>query len=211
MPVDHTSRDEDILYQWEQYGKGGVGRLYWDLRDREISGCIRRGARVIVDAGCGEGVTLKKLLSLYPGRDISGIDIDPRNIAICRGHDLPVKQGDILALDIPDGSVDCCIMSEVLEHIEDYGLALLEAKRFLKEGGDLIVVFPNDIIFKIARLLTLRFREAFYDTGHLRQLAPGKVMSSLKQLGYRIVRVKNIPFMFWGLSLYCIIVARKRK
>ncbi len=209
MPVDHTLRDKNILYQRKQYNKGGLGRLYWDYRDKVIFKNIKEDSNVILDVGCGEGITLEKLLKTYPDKDIRGIDINRENIEICRTYDLPVSEGDILDLDITDESIDCCILSEVIEHIKDYDLALIEIKRILRKGGKLIIVFPNDFVFKFARLVTFKFKEAFYDAGHLQQLAPESMREFLKRLGFEIIKIENIPFLFWNLSLHCIIVVRK--
>ena len=209
MPVDHTLRDKNILYQRRQYNKGGLGRLYWDYRDKVIFKNIEENSSVILDVGCGEGITLEKLLKAYPDKDIKGVDINEENIDICKSYNLSVLKGDILNLDIANETVDCCILSEVIEHVKNYSSALIEIKRILRKGGKLIIVFPNDFVFKFARIATFRFREAFYNPGHVRQWIPRSMKRCLKSLGFEIVKLKNIPFLFWPVSLHCIIVARK--
>lgn len=211
MPVDIKPRKQEVLYQREQYEKGGIGRLYWNYRDKSIFENIQRNARVILDAGCGEGVTLEKLCKSFPDRDVKGIDINPENIDICKKYNLPVSQGDLLDLDIPDKSVDCCVFSEVVEHLENYDAALTEIYRVLKKGGRLIIIFPNDLMFKFARILCFKFKEAFYDPGHVRQWVPRMMKKCLKNQGFKIVRTKNIPFLCWLVSLHCVIVADKKE
>lgn len=49
------------LLQREQYAKGGIGRWYWDFRDRRTFFYIKE-EKNILDVGCGEGITLGKLL-----------------------------------------------------------------------------------------------------------------------------------------------------
>jgi ubiquinone/menaquinone biosynthesis C-methylase UbiE len=209
MPVDYTFRDRNVLYQRKQYEKGGPGKLYWDYRDKSILQNIEKDSNVILDLGCGEGITLEKLLKAYPYKDIRGIDITKENVEICRKYNLPVREGNILDLDIPDASIDCCILSEVIEHIEECDLAFSGIKRILKKGGKLIIIFPNDFVFKCVRLLTFKFREAFYEVGHLHKFTPRDIKVRLECLGFKIIKIKNIPFFFWGLSLHCLIVARK--
>lgn len=207
MPVDHLSRDKDKLYQRTQYNKGGIGRLCWDYRDRIILKNIRKNADIILDLGCGEGITLEKLRRAFPGKNIRGIDINKENIDICRSFNLPAEEGNIFSLNIPSGSINCCILSEVIEHLEDYDTALRQIKRVLKEGGQLLIIFPNDFIFKFYRIAALKFKEAFYDPGHLRRFTPGVMASCLKRLGFKIIRIENIPFYFWNISPHCLIVA----
>ena len=90
MPV--TS--ESSLSQRGQYAKGGIGRFYWDWRDREALKYIKESHSVILDIGCGEGITLERLRNLYPGKTILGLDVMKENVGICNKHHLPVVLGD---------------------------------------------------------------------------------------------------------------------
>jgi ubiquinone/menaquinone biosynthesis C-methylase UbiE len=208
MPVDSkVLANEQILYQWQQYEKGGIGRLYWDYRDREIMRHVK-GSRIL-DIGCGEGITLGKMVNRFPEKAISGIDSLQENVKICKKHDLPVENGDVYDLRFADGSVDCCLLIEVVEHLEDHRRALKEIHRVLKAGGLLILLFPNDRNFKISRILTGKLREAFYDAGHVRQWTPGSMKSALRSIGFRILKMQNLPFLLWTFSLHSIVVADK--
>jgi len=211
MPVDCKPREQEVIYQREQYQKGGIGRLYWDYRDKSIFENIPKDGKVILDAGCGEGVTLEKLYKMFPDKNVKGIDLNSENIKICKKYNLPVSKGNLLDLDVPDESIDCCVLSEVIEHLEDYNTALREIRRVLKKGSRLIIVFPNDFMFKLARILCLKFKEAFYDPGHVRQWYPRMMKKHLKKLGFEKIRSKNIPFLYWPISLHCVVTADKRK
>jgi SAM-dependent methyltransferase len=94
MPVNYEqSNGEDVLYQRDQYKKGGLTRLYWDYRDKIILENIPSDAKFIVDAGCGEGITLEKIFRFYPDRKISGIDISPRISQFASSMDYPQLRG----------------------------------------------------------------------------------------------------------------------
>ena len=41
---------------------------------------------MIVDLGCGEGLTLEKLISKFPTTEILGIDLLEENVEICSRH-----------------------------------------------------------------------------------------------------------------------------
>ena len=209
MPVTECSKTKTI-YQRDQYAKGGIGRWHWDKRDQLALSLVRSTDNTIVDVGCGEGITLEKLHSLFPEKRVSGIDTLTENINICRNHGCIVKQGDVYDLPYPAKSVDCVLFLEVIEHLEYPEIAIQEIHRILAPGGRLVIVFPNDMIFKIARILTLRFREAAYDPGHLRQWTPHEMRIFLNKQGLTCSFSRNIPFYLWPISLHCVMAAEKR-
>lgn len=208
MPVDHGLSSKNIIYQRSQYQKGGLGKQYWDYRDRQALSFIK-DEQSIIDIGCGEGITLKKLIKKFPDKNIRGIDYSRENVGICKKHGLPVKYGSVYDLKIEDNSVDCVIFLEVIEHLNNPRKALKEIHRILKKNGLLILLFPNDKIFKIARILTFKFKEAFYDPGHTEQWTPKEIKKTLGKLSFKIIKIKNIPFFSWAVSLHCLVVARK--
>lgn len=207
MPVDTNLAKEGMIYQRDQYAKGGLGVRYWDYRDKVALSHVT-GKR-IVDIGCGEGITLEKLVRLYPDRQIVGIDSEPENIKICQIHGLPIQYGTVFDLPFEDNSIDCILFFEVIEHLYEPEKALAEIRRVLKPLGRLALIFPNDRMFMISRLLTGMFREAFYDAGHVRQWTPSKIRKALKAAGFSILVQRNLPFLFWSISLHHLSVAEK--
>ncbi len=209
MPVTKFDQQQETIYQREQYAKGGIGRWHWDKRDQSALNLVRPTDLTIVDIGCGEGITLEKIHRLFPDRKVLGIDILPENVDICRRQGYNVKQGDVYNLPLPSESVDFVLLMEVIEHLEDSEIAIKEIHRVLVSGGRLVIVFPNDRVFKIARILTLRFQEATYDPGHVRQWKPHDMRNLLNIQGFTSVFSRNIPFYLWPISLHCIIAADK--
>ena len=210
MPVTaHDSRQETI-YQRAQYDKGGLGRLYWDYRDDVALSFLDRNDRFVLDVGCGEGITLEKLATRFPESRILGIDLIEENIEICRRHGLAVQLGSASKIELPDSSVDAVLLMEVIEHLERPETILFEILRVLRPNGKLVIVFPNDASFKLARLATLRFKEAAYDAGHLRQWTPREIEPFISTIGFEPLATRITPFFFWRLSLHGITFARKR-
>jgi ubiquinone/menaquinone biosynthesis C-methylase UbiE len=211
MPVDlsHKIDKKNILYQRDAYDKSVITKEYWDYRDRQVFKYIESNHLKIVDVGSGEGITLERLIKEFPGRKIVGVDYSKENIAICSRHNLPVLHSDVYDLPFESNSIDICIFLEVIEHLDKPEMALREIQRILRVGGRTIIIFPNDFTFKIARVMTGKLREAFYDAGHTRQWMPKSLAHLLKETGFRIVAQKNIPFVFWLLSLHHITVADK--
>ncbi len=53
-----------------------------------------------------------------------------------------IRNEDLTRLTLDSGSVDVIVATDVLEHVPNYGAALAECFRSLKEGGSLIVTVP---------------------------------------------------------------------
>jgi ubiquinone/menaquinone biosynthesis C-methylase UbiE len=207
MPVDVGLNKDGMIYQREQYAKGGIGVRYWDYRDEVAFRYV--AGNVIIDVGCGEGITLEKLLKTFPGKNIRGVDAEDENIRICTDHNLPVIAGDVYQLPFEDNSVDCVLFSEVIEHLDHPESALAEIRRVLQPEGRVIIIFPNDFMFKVSRMLTGMVKEALYDPGHVKQWTPDKIRHSLTSQGFSIIKGHSLPFVLWPVCLHHIAVAQK--
>lgn len=207
MPVTAGTRKKEIS-QRAQYALGGIGRRYWDYRDR-IALRYVLGPRML-DTGCGEGITLEKLVDRFPEAEVQGIDVDFTNVEICRKHGLPAKQGDIYDLPFGESEFDTCICMEVIEHLERPERAVAEMARVTRTGGRLVIVYPIDWAMWMARIMCLRFREARFDPGHVRQWNRRDVEHLLKESGYHPVAFRGIPLPL-PFMLHGVIVGAKVK
>ena len=87
--------------------------------------------------------------------------------------------------------------------------ALTELHCALRPGGRLILIFPNDRMFKIARLGMAKFREAFYDPGHVKQWTPVTIKKELTNAGFSVIHRQNLPFGVWPYCLHHLVVGEK--
>lgn len=98
----------------------------------------------VLDAGCGMGFHLVAMELL---RDVraTGLDSDPERLGFAARQGLAARllTGDVQRLPFDDSSFDRVLMSEVLEHVPDDALALLEAHRVLRAGGVLALSVPH--------------------------------------------------------------------
>lgn len=100
------------------------------------------GGSSILDVGCGLGDLLAHLPDEY---QIAGVDFSNANVAYTSkriGARGPVRQASIYALPYPDSHFDVVVCLEVIEHIENDGLAVSELHRVTKPGGLLIASVP---------------------------------------------------------------------
>ena len=178
------------MSQHERYEKGGLGRWYWDYRDRAALSFIGEGP--MLDVGCGEMITTRKIPGAF------GIDLDRGDV---RGsvYDLPFKTDTF-------GTV---LLLEVIEHLKRPWRALQEIHRVLKPGGKIIVLFPNDRTFKVAWFLFGMWGEIGRNRGHIWQWKPLTVWAGLYLSRFNNFKTRSIPFRFWPLSLHHIIVGEK--
>ncbi len=96
---------------------------------------------IILDVGCGTG-DLMVLLRPYC-HYIIGVEPTHINREIVLSKELTVRYGVAEALPKADQSVDMVVMADVIEHLYNPSLALVEAWRVLIPGGILIITTPN--------------------------------------------------------------------
>jgi len=106
---------------------------------------LEPGTRLL-EVGCGVGAVMAVLGEEFPGIDLTGVDIEARQLAFARTHlaDAGVKatlmQADALALPFHDQSFDHVWMMWFLEHVAEPVAALREARRVLAPGGAITAI-----------------------------------------------------------------------
>lgn len=95
----------------------------------------------IIEIGCGEGWLSEKILSNHQIK-LTMVDIiDQRKTLL--DADFMCADCSTSRLNINDSSVDLLIATQVIEHLENPSFFFNEAKRVLKEGGYLLLSYPN--------------------------------------------------------------------
>lgn len=98
----------------------------------------------VLDVGCGQGIDLVEFARA--GAAVTGLDLTPRHVELARAHlaaldlDGTVVEGDSEEMPFPDRSFDRVTSNGVLHHTPRIDLALAEARRVLRPGGDARVI-----------------------------------------------------------------------
>ncbi|MFB9149818.1 class I SAM-dependent methyltransferase [Roseovarius ramblicola] len=115
-----------------------------DTGERIVAILKDRGARDVLDIGCGHG-GLARLL-VREGHSVIGIDPDPGAIAAARDKvpEAQFQASGAEALPFGPGRFDACVFLNSLHHVPVPLMkrALHEALRVLRPGGEVIVVEP---------------------------------------------------------------------
>ncbi len=144
----------------------------------------------ILDIGCGSGDFLG-LLKADRRNTLYGMDVSPAALAIAAQKDFVHKTfvGDLIRReDIPEEMFDAIVASEVLEHIDDYELAIRNISGILRDGGHL--------------LLTVPYRQKYWTahddfSGHVRRFEPGELEAALRETGFFVTTSYS-----WGNFIY---------
>ena len=115
------------------------------LADRLIAMADVPASAAILDVACGLGGTLRLLNARQERARLTGLNLDPRQIALCRrlvaarGNTLGWLVGDAGRLPLADAAFDAVLCIEAMFHFADRGQFLGEAARVLRPGGVLVV------------------------------------------------------------------------
>lgn len=139
----------------------------------------------VLDVGCGQGVFLTELQSVFSHVQPFGLDISPAAIDLAQSR---VHGGQFWNMDLVKEHInrrfDLVICSEVLEHIKDDTAALKHLSAMT--GKYLIVTTPQG-----------RMRLSELVMGHVRNYRYGELVQKLEQAGFKVIRVVE-----WGFPFY---------
>ncbi len=157
-------------------------------------------ANSILDIGCGEGFTLKKLEEGKIGKNNEGVDYSRDAVSLGKRiyPELKLFEGNVYGLKYKDKSFDLSLCTEVLEHLDDPVKAVKEIKRVSSK----YVVFsvPNEPFFIMANFLRGKYLKNFGNhPEHINHWTAIGFERFLKKQGLTVIKSKH-PFA-WSLVL----------
>jgi len=169
----------------------------WDVWKRFISEWLdditegREETLRILDAGCGDGINLRGVSTVFEQLDRSfrlfGMDYNVTRARKAKGLADGIFVGDMLSPPLKKEKFDIILCNHVLEHIPDDVKALKELRNLLSSSGLLVLGVPNEGCV-LARLRNHFVQPSIAKTTDHVHFYTWKTLSKRLQLsGWRIV------------------------
>jgi ubiquinone/menaquinone biosynthesis C-methylase UbiE len=158
-PVSNDELFEAEARQWDEHApryeeKRGQDALYMAGVDAAVDALGARPGEVILDAGCGTGLTVRKYLR--PGMQVVALDLSMGSLERLRTS-LPstgavvLVRGNLMALPFADKTFDRVLCANAIQHIPGEALrrqCLRELARVTRSGGRVVISAHNLSISK---------------------------------------------------------------
>src|SRR5262249_47424856 len=141
--VDHSSHEQFYEYYARASQQNETIQRFRSIRDSALRILRRDRPKIpkleVADVGCGAGT--QSILWAELGHRVHGLDINApllelaRERAVRQGYPIEFKVGTTVAMPWADGSMDVCLVIELLEHVVEWRKCLDECTRVLRPGG----------------------------------------------------------------------------
>jgi len=161
---------------------------YWQRGRYQAVTRLASGYRRVLDVGCGSS----RIIGAIPG--MVGLDIQLHKLRYARRYGNTLVHGSIFELPFADGSFDCVICSEVIEHIPAQEKPFDELSRVLTTGGRLILGTPDYDRWRWRALewLYARLSPGGYADEHITHYTQANLGPYLQGKGFEIEGVEYV-------------------
>ncbi|NIO87116.1 MAG: methyltransferase domain-containing protein, partial [Candidatus Aminicenantes bacterium] len=161
---------------------------------RVILSVSRPGAKLL-EIGCARGYLLK--LAKDIGYDVQGVEVSSYASDIARNAGLSVFNGTMKDISLAENSFDVVVAIDVIEHVVDPINFLLTVKKYLKQGGMLVLKTPNisSIFARIGGKNWIGFNPY-----HIFLFSPDTLGSLCNKTGFDIVRLETEEVSFCSMD-----------
>ena len=204
-----TSERDNWEQHWREYHHSAEENPAQNYRREVIFSLLELqgsgGSVRLLDIGSGQGDTAAAVLSRYPAAEVMGLELSQTGVELSRTK-VPtarfVQRNLLDRIDPPEGQrgwATHAICSEVLEHLDDPGLLLRNARQYMAPGCLLVVTVPGGPMSAFDRHI-----------GHRRHWRPEQIDVLLRDSGYVPERVSGVGFPFFNLYR-CMVILRGKK
>jgi 2-polyprenyl-3-methyl-5-hydroxy-6-metoxy-1,4-benzoquinol methylase len=155
-------------------------------------------SRRVLDLGCGEG-TFAAAAKERANAEVWGVEFNAQaaeraSAVIDR---VLVGDADERIAELPDDHFDAIVCNDILEHLVDPEVTLIQLRRKLTPGGVIVASIPNirflPALWKVVVLKDFP-REDFgiFDRTHLRFFTRRSIVRMFKAAGFTVRRIKGI-------------------
>ena len=202
----HSTKDVERFGRWAPtYERSPLQRFF--LTPIQTATIVEIGRELsqpeaILDIGCGTGVLLRRLSSIYPHAMLVGVDaaagmIRQAQAATPEGHSLRFLEARAEELPFPESSFDLVVSTMSFHHWADQQRGLREVRRVLAPSGVLVltdVMVGPWLSWTLAsssdRIATARRLEVMLAAASLRRKRSAAVPSVWLYYGRRITVAK---------------------
>lgn len=189
--------DEDLGFQQESFEELfylEASNFWFRSRNRLIIWAIKNyfvSATKMLEIGCGTGYVLSGISSAFPHLSLTGSDISSVGLAYAakRMSNSNVELIRFDAASIPfEEEFEIIGAFDVLEHIEDDGIALQQMYKATTKGGGIIITVPQyQFLWSKADELAC----------HKRRYRAKELKKKVSSVGFNVIRITSfVSFLF---------------
>jgi SAM-dependent methyltransferase len=159
-----------------------VEERHWWFRGRRaviwallrLAGVADSGQLRVLDAGCGTGRNVQEYERLGA---VTGVDASAEAVDFCRQRGLDgVVRAGMESLPFESDCFDVALSTDVLEHVENDHAALVELRRVVRPGGNLVLTVPA---------FNWLWSESDVALGHQRRYTRPQLVRRVRSSGWR--------------------------
>jgi SAM-dependent methyltransferase len=143
--VDNEALWEQHAEWWQREYTSGADAEYEEQILPLVARHVR-GARRVLDIGCGEGQVARCIASV--GAQVVGFDPTPSQIAVARDRAGGPAYGRARAEALPcrNAAFDAVVLCLAIEHVDGFETALREVSRVLEPGGRFVLLLCHPLL-----------------------------------------------------------------